>query len=780
MSCANAARETAMGQFITQVQGAKAMLAVRRGNNAGWSQGKKLDDVANLLAGQVRLALQAPNDALEETEVKGRSVVKVLTRDNEWRRIDLRPPEEGDWELLDVARHPAGEKDQHAVTWASFAMMVLCAAQAESGWFDLVKLETRWRSGEGSRAGQRASRFHKAAHGIVLAAEAHAAIMKDLKRWLSLGFIAEPMLTVPVDGDYLTVKHRAVAGGRGPMGVKTDAKGTYHWDVSARIMAATPWTVATDTLLAIRGGGVLADCAERCEPNPVRRESILTGYSQLATRDFYMPIFMDFRGRVYTRPNLVTYQGSDLQKGLLAFPHRPDQGTFGGTEYDAMALHLGALYGGPQKLDKAPLMERAAWVAENQGRPPKDLLEGADEPIQLYTSLRLLQGGRWDDMLCQIDGTCNGLQHLSALFRDETAAPFVNLTESSFEERPSDVYAEVATRVLARLQARGDEPWVRRVMAAVRVDRKLTKKPVMVLPYGGTKVAIEDAVLDAILEQDPEGIWWTECLTPITGNADTLLYTDRRRQPCERDREAVEGNYLAFRERELKNHPLLHLDAKRLGTIVWNCIEEVLPRPMLAMQAFRDIAKTVGDRSLEWQVGSSLAGEASSSLGPLWVVQAKPKSMKSSLRFKGMHLPNSVRGLSLRVGADEVDRGSHTSGIVANFIHSQDASHLSATMRMFGQPCLGAIHDCLISRPSKMASLARSTRLAFVEQYSSSPMQPGSGHPLRNPVRLRNVTTGETEAFADWYALAEQCGVTFPNMGCWEPEEVLGSSWFFS
>ena len=35
--------------------------------------------------------------------------------------------------------------------------------------------------------------------------------------------------------------------------------------------------------------------------------------------DFYLPTFADFRGRVYTLSNYLSYQGSDISRGLLLF-----------------------------------------------------------------------------------------------------------------------------------------------------------------------------------------------------------------------------------------------------------------------------------------------------------------------------------------------------------------------------------------------------------------------------------------------------------------------------
>jgi DNA-directed RNA polymerase len=136
------------------------------------------------------------------------------------------------------------------------------------------------------------------------------------------------------------------------------------------------------------------------------------------------------------------------------------------------------------------------------------------------------------------------------------------------------------------------------------------------------------------------------------------------------------------------------------------------------------------------------------------------------------------------VGRDEIDPKSHVSGIVANFIHSQDAAHLALTCSAFAHEMnqkarpmsFLSIHDCFGSRPMNMLSLNRCTRTAFMQMYGKD----SGSHPLRQPVRLRDINTQELEEFPTWYALAEACGVKFPEVGSWEPAEVLDSAWFFS
>lgn len=778
-ACGMAARETAIGQFVTQVQGAKAMMRVRTSGKASWKQGKQLNAVAAMLGGQAREALRALEETSEEPiELGAKKVIQVMAyRGEGTQQITLRAPSAADWDLLEVARWEKGVTDHGRATWISFAMLILCAAQAEAGWFELVEIDP-----ERSMQKSPAKRYRRKARGLVLSAAAFTAIKGDLDKWLGMGFTYEPMLVEPVAGDYLSVKHREVAGGRGPMGIKTRAESSAAWHVASETLAKTRWVVAEDTLRAIRESPFIAELPAQSEPrsgsedsrDEVRREATLQAYARDAKAEaLYMPVFMDFRGRLYLRPNLVSYQGGDLQKSLLVFPRRStakDAAKPSAEMVRAVVYHMSNLYG--NGLDKAPWGDRLAWyeseaVAQSlqealkgswEGRALGDLLTAADDPFQLLTAMLCHKPGRLDTMACQIDGTCNGLQHLSALFRDETAAPYVNLSRSTRDQPPCDIYGEVARRVSGKLDAIKD-PWAGRVRANVKVDRKLCKKPVMVLPYGGTRGTIEEAVLGAILGQSPSEPPWVGGLIDQEGAARWS------------DWEA--GNYGAFASRDLKDHPLLRLDARRLAGLIWDTITEMLPKAMAAMQTFRDIAKYVGDRTLEWDTGFATPGHDA-----LWVTQAKAKSERSTVKLQGYHLPGSVRGLSIRAGRDEIDPASHTTGIVANFIHSQDAAHLALTLhlaRRAGVSSVGTIHDCFIGRPSDMGTLGGCVRAAFVERY-------GKGDPLSLPVHILAAgrTKKATESFASWYELAAAAGTSFPEDGAWEPSEVRGSAWFFS
>jgi DNA-directed RNA polymerase len=132
----------------------------------------------------------------------------------------------------------------------------------------------------------------------------------------------------------------------------------------------------------------------------------------------------------------------------------------------------------------------------------------------------------------------------------------------------------------------------------------------------------------------------------------------------------------------------------------------------------------------------------------------------------------------MRVGKDEIDKGKHASGIVANYIHSLDSAHLARTAARFrdlGGTSFGAIHDCLLSRPSETHLQGLAVRETFRDMYGEDP--------LTWPVRMRARTKAGVETleeYPSWLALAESMGVEFPERGTWEPSEVLESAWFFS
>jgi hypothetical protein len=724
------------------------MQRVREQRPEAWKQRKSLNRICARLYAQVKPQLDAEERGeVEEFKVRGgKKVLSVIDHTGELRRIELRKPDPIDWEVMSLCWRDEQDSgtSPHRQLWLAFSTIILAAAQKVGGWFEFAQSRT------GRKGHTRTTKY------VVLSDAAKDHIRKDVERWTSLGFHAQPMLVPPEGNDYLTVKHRPVTGQRPPRGLLTNVTGTSAWECGAAAIAESPWTINTHTL------GVLASHPELWDPGDPAQAIRVAEHKRLAMDTFYLPTTMDFRGRIYYRPAWVSPQSGDLGKSLLCFPPAPYDPEGYEPSRVPLIMHLSGLAG----LDKKPWGERERWWLDQCKLPYETLIEGADKPLTLAGAMALVDAGEYDRIPIQLDGTCNGLQHLTALCRDEVAAPHVNLTPSTLDEAPSDIYGSVAAEVstwMERHRLNPESQWAHRLLAAgIVFNRTMLKGPVMVLPYGGTREAVRLSVKAAVLEQ-------------LSGS----MSEEQLHATPWHLAEGEDSSYLAFAERDLHDHPLFNKDVAHLGTLVWDCITPAIPRAMAFMAALQEIGSWVGERALAWSVGG---GAESSTLGsaqqPLWVIQAKSKASRKQVTMRGFHLPDLVRRVTLMANLNEIDPRAHRTGIVANFVHSLDAAHLASGVSRFramGGSCVGSVHDCLLVRPSEAALMGRCLREEFVRLHEDN-------DPLLNPVRVGTLAIDEVEwkEYEDWYALAAEAGVVFPERGSWKVEDVMQSAWFFS
>lgn len=238
-----------------------------------------------------------------------------------------------------------------------------------------------------------------------------------------------------------------------------------------------------------------------------RRQSFATKISvakSMRNRDaIWFPHFLDFRHRFYPMPADLHPQADDLGKSLLEFAEGKTLGDHG---LFWLMVRAANTYGE----DKLSLHDRAEWTEWalpsilDSALSPLDgsrFWEDADEPWQfLATCFEIEQATSMEDpsqfvshLPINMDGSCNGLQHLSAMGRDRTGAVATNVANN--DER-QDIYTEVAeavSQIVSRAAADGDEnahKWVG------RVDRKVVKRAVMTTPYGVTARGISDQLIN--------------------------------------------------------------------------------------------------------------------------------------------------------------------------------------------------------------------------------------------------------------------------------------------
>jgi len=201
---------------------------------------------------------------------------------------------------------------------------------------------------------------------------------------------------------------------------------------------------------------------------------------------FWIPWSFDFRGRCYPIPTSLSPQGTDFDKSLIYFNKE------GPVNEWWLAFQVATTYG----LDKATMDDRIQWTRSNHelisriAEDPEGTIpewSKVEEPWCFlaaaieYHQCVITKEKQTSGLPVSVDATCSGLQHLSALALDKTAAQMVNVVPTN---KPSDGYAIVAEKAKDVLPEH-----LHHLM-----NRKVTKRTVMTTPYGVTEGSARDYI----------------------------------------------------------------------------------------------------------------------------------------------------------------------------------------------------------------------------------------------------------------------------------------------
>ena len=194
---------------------------------------------------------------------------------------------------------------------------------------------------------------------------------------------------------------------------------------------------------------------------------------------YYFPSTPDYRGRMYARGGLTTFQGIKDIRACLDFAESHNVDEYG------LFLHIANAYGH----DKVSLNDRFQWVKDNHislmtTKAPSLYAERARLAYVEYK-----ETGR-SNVICRIDGTCSGVQITSGLYLDAKTGAAVNVSLSTPEDVPQDLYGLVANAAIYNCKRATERNLL------VKYNRDLTKKMIMILAYG----AGEETLIDSIKE----------------------------------------------------------------------------------------------------------------------------------------------------------------------------------------------------------------------------------------------------------------------------------------
>jgi DNA-directed RNA polymerase len=248
----------------------------------------------------------------------------------------------------------------------------------------------------------------------------------------------------------------------------------------------------------------------------IRTATALEDYSR-----FHYVYQCCFRGRLYSATTGLSPQGTDQGKGLLQFADGKPLGERG---LYWLKVHGANKYG----MDKVTYDDRVAWVDEHHVNwcavatdPVANATywKDADKPYQFLAfcfeyAQACVEGTDFVSYLpIAKDGSCNGLQHFSAMLRDPLGGAAVNLVPNDV---PADIYqdvGDVSTDKLRTLRGVNDEQhagaanWLalfKEHCGKEAMPRKLPKPPVMTMPYGSTRQACTQSIFKWTQDTAPE------------------------------------------------------------------------------------------------------------------------------------------------------------------------------------------------------------------------------------------------------------------------------------
>lgn len=385
----------------------------------------------------------------------------------------------------------------------------------------------------------------------------------------------------------------------------------------------------------------------------------------------------DFRGRLYAITTGVSPQGSDMQKALLRFAD-------GKPLADDDAVRWFKINGANRfGVDKVPFADRVRWVDDNaegiiaaaDDPLSHDWWSEADSPLQFlawckeYAAWRRDPSGFVSRIPVGLDGSCNGLQHFSAMLRDEVGGRATNLLPAA---KPNDIYqqvADVVTRKLADLkmdQLSERDQGLAKKWLAHGINRKLVKRSVMTLPYGSTRFSCAQFITDDYLRR---------------GEAEEF----------EKNEYIVASNFLSH--------------------IVWDAIGEVVIAASEAMAWLQKCASALmraGEPQIRWTSPSGFP-----------VVQVY---YEADFVHVNSLLLGGVR-IKVASSADTPHKNKHKNGLSPNFVHSMDAAHLTLTVlecEKQGIESLAMIHDDYGTHAADAQKLYVAIRETFVRMYEEN------------------------------------------------------------
>jgi len=308
----------------------------------------------------------------------------------------------------------------------------------------------------------------------------------------------------------------------------------------------------------------------------------------------------------------------------------------------------------------------------------------------------------------------NGVQHLVAMSRDEVIAPLVNILPL---DKPGDVYMYIAKHTWDKLAEMESKVPDKSIFDSVFETGRSLQKAYSDAPLGSEEKAIayqkaaewRNANRDVRLQMF--SVYWMRITSAkdqrkiCKRNVMTLGYGGTKygfgQQVIEDSRDMSE--YLRDKE---------HLWGAMLGALVFDTCYEKLRGPANMLQMFQSLAARVNE------TGKYLSWNSPITNFPVVQAYRKPVTKRTKLRYGEEELKVQVECWE----EASLNEASSKTGASPNIVHSFDAAHL-ATVVDSADFTVSVIHDSFGSHAGNMHKLFPLVRQKFVELYQSDPLE---------------------------------------------------------
>ena len=406
---------------------------------------------------------------------------------------------------------------------------------------------------------------------------------------------------------------------------------------------------------------------------------------------FYLPVYADFRGRIYTLSNYLSYQGNDLARSLILFDSEEYLNKKG---LECLNIYLSNLAGFDKlswnnRLNKSNEVTKnfveyyIDYLTNNSKDSMKKLISNVSEPFQFISiglaKIDYLQNNKAGERSIirnpiLFDASCSGIQHISALTLDKNLATYSNVFTDKLNpsaEIPEDFY-KYALELINDKLLNSENTNIKNI----KLKRNTIKRTVMTVPYNISLNGIGEQ-----LEEHFKKLW-------------------------------VFNKYEFIIPDELSlNGKAFSITSKDFGTLT-KLIYDVLTKDIPSLKNLTNYFKNVIN------ILNTL------NLPVSWETPAGLKIKYQQIKFESKAIKNKLiqtsNPITISIPTDKIDKLKMLRSFMPNFIHSLDASNVHLLIKDLYETdriLVYTIHDCFASTPNNIELLEGKVKRAFIDIY---------------------------------------------------------------